>query len=92
MTGDNGERFIVFVHCHANPLDSAWKWVATRAEAEEIAAKINKDRDCDEAAERNAYWQSLSADDREFFAKLSQSSELSAVDCAWTNRPRAVKP
>lgn len=45
MTGENGERFIVFVLCHQNPLDSAWKWVATRAEAEEIAAKINKDRD-----------------------------------------------
>jgi hypothetical protein len=33
-TGENGERFVYFERDTADPLNSAWKWYATREGAE----------------------------------------------------------
>ena len=40
LTGDNGEQFCVFVRNFSRPLDSGWRWFATRPEAVAYATEI----------------------------------------------------
>lgn len=41
LTGDNGEKYCLFVRNLKNPLNSGWLWFADKWYAESIAYKIN---------------------------------------------------
>jgi hypothetical protein len=42
LTGDNGEKFCVFVRAYPNPMASGWQWFATEKEAEDFKAEIEE--------------------------------------------------
>ena len=47
---------------------------------------------CDACQAVCRYWESLPADEQQRLRKLSQGTELSAAQLAWTNRPQQQQP